>query len=91
MRPLKPPNVMHVGLQASTPVEAAIIERLGLGNASPAELALSSQPNRAKYLVIQAHDICLASSRSPISASCIRTPAAVACYATFVPCSITPT
>lgn len=75
---------------ANTPVEAKMIERLGLDNASPAELALSSQPTRAKYLVIQAHDICLASSRSPISASCIRS-SAVACYATFVPCSITST
>lgn len=38
---------------ASTPVEAEMIERLGLDNASPAELALSSQPTRANYLVIQ--------------------------------------
>lgn len=33
----------------SIPVEVAMIERLGVDNASPAELAPSSQPNRAKY------------------------------------------
>ncbi|MHC8306376.1 arginase family protein [Pseudomonas sp. PB3P13] len=43
-RPLKPQNVMYVGLQATTPVETALIERLGLSKASPAELAVSSEP-----------------------------------------------
>lgn len=75
---------------ARTPVEAEMIERLGLDNASPAELPFSSQPTRAKYLVIHAHEICLASFKSPISASCISS-SAVACYATFVDCSFTPT
>lgn len=43
-KPPKPANVMYAGLQATLPVETALIERLGLHHASPAELAASSEP-----------------------------------------------
>lgn len=43
-RPLKPANVMYAGLMDTLPVETALIERLGLQHASPAQLAHSSEP-----------------------------------------------
>ncbi|WP_439879023.1 arginase family protein [Pseudomonas prosekii] len=43
-RPLKPQNVMYAGLQATTAVETAMIERLGLSKASPEDLAVNSEP-----------------------------------------------
>lgn len=42
-RPLKPANVMYAGLMETMPVESAVIERLGLQHASPAQLAHSSE------------------------------------------------
>jgi arginase len=42
--PLKPANVMYAGLMETMPVETALIERLGLQHASPAQLAHSSEP-----------------------------------------------
>ncbi|NBA97571.1 arginase family protein [Pseudomonas sp. R5(2019)] len=43
-RPLKPANVMYAGLQETMGVETAMIKRLGLRSASPADLAQSSEP-----------------------------------------------
>ncbi|EPL08832.1 arginase family protein [Pseudomonas sp. CF161] len=43
-RPLKPANVMYAGLMDTLPMETALIERLGLQHASPAQLAHSSEP-----------------------------------------------
>lgn len=42
--PLRPANVMYAGLMETMPVETALIERLGLQHASPAQLAQSSEP-----------------------------------------------
>lgn len=42
--PLKPSNVMYAGLQETMGVETAMIERLGLRSASPADLADTSEP-----------------------------------------------
>lgn len=43
-RPLKPTNVMYAGLQETLEFETAMITRLGLRSASPADLAHSSEP-----------------------------------------------
>ncbi|WP_419710510.1 arginase family protein [Pseudomonas sp. NFX224] len=43
-QPIKPANVMYAGLQETMGVETAMIERLGLRSASPADLADTSEP-----------------------------------------------
>lgn len=43
-RPIKPANVMYAGLMETSPVETALIKRLGLEHASPEQLAHTSEP-----------------------------------------------
>jgi arginase len=43
-RPVKPEKVMYAGLYDMSPVERAILERLGLSMATPSQLIDSSQP-----------------------------------------------
>lgn len=43
-RPINPANVMYAGLMETSPVETALIKRLGLEHASPEQLAHSSEP-----------------------------------------------
>ena len=57
-RPIKPRNVMYAGLQETSDMETAFIERLGLRKAGPSELAQSEpvlewfKSTGAKYLAI---------------------------------------